>query len=173
MMDENEIYKKAAESFTEKPTLEVEVNIEPENRWHKLLMLLRIKPKTIKYTLRPTLVGNRVRIASRALLFPKEAFKSGNVLNELWELSIDNNEDLIYIAAVALQNDRNEPSEFLLKELKWVDDKVLFGILDKSLSQIDLQSFMKSTILIVGTEMMKPKNEMGQVTGEIIASGEE
>lgn len=172
-MNENEILKTAAEAFTEKPSLEIEVKIEPENRWHKLLMLLRIKPKTIKYELRPTLVGNRVRIASRAVLFPKDTFKSVNVMKELWALSKERNEDLIYIAAVALQNDRNEPSEFLLEELRWVDDKVLFGILDKALSQIDLQSFMKSTILIVGTEMMRPENEMGQVAGETIASGEE
>lgn len=167
-MDEKEIFQKAAELFTDKPT-EIEIIPEPKNLLHKILMKLRIKPKSIKYKVKPLLSGNRARIISRAVKFPESPFEKG-VLNGLYKLSEDHNEDLLYIAAVAIQNDREEPSAFLIEELRWVEDKVLFRIIDHALGQGDLNHFMKSTILIMGTETM---TTMGpKVQKELIASGD-
>lgn len=169
-MNENSIFQNAAEVFVDKP-IEILITPEPKNKLHKLLIFLRFKKKSLKYQLRHTLVGNRIRIASRAVLFPEDVFENG-IMQSLWQLSKTHSQDLIYIAAVAIQNNRDEPEPFLLEELKWVDDATLFTIVDKALSQIDIESFMKSTILITGTEMMKEKEKGPNEQKEIIASGD-
>lgn len=176
-MTENEILSKAAETFTDKAKI-IKVPIEPKNRIEKLMIKMGWKKGYIEYPVRKILYGNRIRIAAKAVRLPVDVFKGKNLIEALMESSLAYNEDLIYIAAVAIQNDRHEPSKTLLDQLRWVDDSVFAEILDKSLNMFDVQSFMKSIALIKGTEtILKRDPEITdkaslQDTRETIARGE-
>lgn len=173
MKREDQIKAKASKIFADEPKT-IDIPIEPRNWIEKLLIKYKIKKGFVSYPIRKILYGNRERIASRAVNFPDDIITSGNVLEALFKASLEINDDLLYIAAVAVQNDRYEPSKALLDQLKWVDDSVFADILDKSLSMFDLQSFMKSIVLIKGTVLTSEKRKTSlQDTREMIARGEE
>jgi len=140
------------------PTNYVDIPLEPKNYIDRLLIKWKIKNQVVRYPLRTILQSNRVRIAEKAVKLPKDFFKD----NEgLFAAALDNsliiNDDLIYIVAVAIQNNRNEPSKKLLNRLKWLDDTTFYTVFDEALSMLDLQSFLKCIALIIGTEpLIKP-----------------
>lgn len=170
-MNEQEVLIKAAESFTDKPKF-IDIPIEPKNRLEKLLIKWKIKKGYLRYPVRKMLVGNREIIAAMALKFPTDTLSSDNILRDVFKASVTVSEDLRYIVAVAVQNDRHEPSETLLDQLKWVDDSVFAEILEKSISTADLQAFINSIVLVIGTKAPKEKTSLKD-TREIIARTEE
>lgn len=133
---------------------EVRIPVLPKSKWHKILQKLGFAKKELVYNMRKIRVGNRERIASRALNLPEEINNGEAMIKRVLQLSKDNNKDLIYCAAVALQNDRFEPRKELLDALQWVDDELLSSIIDRGLSEIDIQNFMRPIILIVGTQSL-------------------
>ncbi|TDQ79587.1 hypothetical protein [Sphingobacterium yanglingense] len=136
------------------------IPILPKNKWHGFLQKIGVCKKHLTYTLRRIRVGNRERIAQKGLNIPDEINDGTPLLTKIFELSTSNNADLIYCAAVALQNDRNEPTEELLDTLKWVDDDLLYSILERGLSEIDIQNFLKSIVLMKGTNsLMKTETQ--------------
>ncbi|WP_256013108.1 hypothetical protein [Desertivirga xinjiangensis] len=156
-MEEKNVLSNASGILTDSASDRLEFTIEPKTFLDKLLVKLRLKKKQImSYELRPILVGNRYKIACKALNIPSSILESG-IMTAIMKGSHDHTDDFIYIAAVAIQNDRNEPSKELLEELRWVDDKTLAVLLDKALSTIDVQAFMKSIILILGAEILSQK----------------
>lgn len=155
-MTEHEILSRAAEIVTDKSEV-VEIPIEPKNRLDRLLMRLGLRKASRTFHLRKILVGNRYRIAAKAVKLPESLFKDNNIVRLLFEGTYALNDDLLYIAAVTLQNDRYEPSHELIDMLRWVDDSVLFDILDKGLNMVDVQSFMNSIVLIKGTQVTLTK----------------
>lgn len=170
-MTDQEILSKAANSFINNPK-EIKIPIEPKNWIERLLIKKGYKKAFAVYPVRKILNGNRFRIASRAVKFPEDILKGKDLHKMIFESTIAINDDLIYIAAVAVQNDRNEPSKTLLDQLKWVDDSVFADILDKSLSMIDLPAFIRSIVLIQGTENLLIQKTSPQDTREIIARGD-
>ncbi|WP_090632206.1 hypothetical protein [Parapedobacter indicus] len=154
----NEILSKAAQVFADESLGVIEVPITPRNVLHRLLMKIGIKPRSLNYQMRKISVGNRYRIASRAVKLPAGIIQPGNVVKSFMEASAVFTDDLIYITAVALQNDRHEPSPQLLDALRWMDDEKCADILDLVLSKMDIQAFMKSIALVVGTENLTEKD---------------
>jgi len=149
---------------TVKAFLDVEepilIPIHPKNRWHAFLQRIGIAKKELCYTLKKIRVGNREKIGLRSENIPNDLNDGKSLINKILELSAKNTSDFIYCAAVALQNDKNEPSEELLDALKWVDDDFLYQILEKSISQIDVENFLKSIVLIKGTtSLMKTESQ--------------
>ncbi len=169
-MKKEEIKAKASQVFVDEPQV-IDIPIEPKNWFEKLLIKYKIKKGFVSYPVRKILYGNRKRIAARAVNLPDDIFNIENIREALFKASVEMNDDLLYIVAVAVQNDRHEPSETLLDLLRWVDDSVFADIMDKSLSMIDLQSFMKSIVLIKGTIPTMKKTSLSD-TREMIARGE-
>lgn len=167
-MREEEVLSKAAETFVNTPKV-IEIPIEPKNKLDKVLMNWGLKSKVVKYPIRKILVGNRFRIASKAVKMPLDIFKSKDVIQTVMDASFEINDDLIYVCAVAIQNNRHEPSKTLLNQLRWVNDSVFADILDQSLSMIDVQSFIKSIVLVKGTDILTERKTSLQDTREIIA----
>lgn len=157
-IDEKDILSRAAKSFADESLQKVILPVEPKTRLGRILTNLGLrKRKELVYHLRKIKVGNRKRIAARAVKLPSDIFSSSNIIRSFFHAGNDFTDDLIYITAVALQNDRHEPSEELLDALRWLDDDDFFTILDKSLSTLNIQAFMSSIALIVGVEDLKEK----------------
>lgn len=152
-MDEKEVYKQEKRTFLDSGET-VEIAVMPSNWFEKILQRIGLKPKFLAYTLRKIRVGNRERIGLRLYDFPDNVMDGSHLLKKVFEISKNNNADLIYCAAVCLQNDKNEPSKQLLDALKWIDEEQLFYILDKGLSHIDIENFLKSIVLISGAKSL-------------------
>lgn len=152
-MKETEKVKQAIEGVLDIGK-DVEIPVLAKNKWQKLLQTIGLKPRSLKYTLRRIKVGNRERIAMRIEGFPEEIINGKAYMHRILELSSLHTKDLIYCAAVALQNDPNEPKAELLDALAWVDDEYLFKVLERSFEEIDAKNFLNSIVLIVGTQSL-------------------
>lgn len=153
-MDEKQILKMVGETLTNKKK-PVTIDIPVRNSIHKKLMDWGWLPKTKTYMISPILVGNRYRVSSVAIGLPDDTFDNG-VLDfaKAWQAVNDHTEDFIYIVAVCIQNREKEPSNRLLKKLRWINDEDFFKLLDVSLTQAGLPSFMKSIVLIKGQSVL-------------------
>ena len=132
----------------------VTIPILSKNKCHSFLQRIGIARKALRYTLKKIKVGNRERIGLSGLNITDDLNDGTPLIAKILELSAKNTQDLVYCAAVALQNDNKEPSKKLLEALKWVDDEFLANILEMSISEIDIQNFLKSIVLIKGTKSL-------------------
>ena len=145
------ILSSAVDTLTEKPVT-IEVPVKPNGKLDRFLMKLRLKKKTISYVIRPLRVGNRKRIASRSLHIPDDFLKQGLVKALMDPQFIDH---CIYAVAVGIQNNRDEPTDALLKFVEFqFDDTDIYTALDAMFGRIDLGSFTKSIILIKGSNVL-------------------
>lgn len=152
-MQDKEIKAEAVKAFLDVGNT-VEIHILPKNKWESVLQRIGLKKKVLTYTLKKIKVGNRERIGIVSDLLPQEIYDETYIVKRVLELSKSHTRDLIYCAAVALQNDVKEPSRELLEALRWVDDEFLTNILEVSISNIDVSNFLKSIILVVGTKSL-------------------
>lgn len=158
-MQEKDFAKQAVEGVLDLGKT-IEIPVLANNGWQRILQKIGFKKKTLVYTLRKIRVGNRERIAVRMDGLPVQLNDGTPFLKKIFSLSKDHTGDFIYSAAVALQNDANEPTEELLYALRWVDDEFLFSILQRSFEEIDAGNFLNSIVLISGTEsLMKTETE--------------
>jgi hypothetical protein len=154
-----EIKKKAIETFIDKSE-EIIIPILPKNWFHKILQKVGLKKKELIFTLRKMRTGNRERIAPKLYEFPEFVRDETYILKRVFELTVDQQASLNYVVAVALQNDRNEPTKELLEAVKWLDDEQFSYILEKSIGSIDIENFLKSIILISGTaKLIRTENQ--------------
>ncbi len=154
-----EIKKKAIETFIDKSE-EIIIPLLPKNWFHKILQKVGLKKKELKFTLRNMRTGNRERVAPKLYEFPEFVRDETYILKRVFELTVDQQTSLNYVVAVALQNDRNEPTKELLDAVKWLDDEQFSYILEKSIGSIDIENFLKSIILISGTaKLIRTENQ--------------
>lgn len=154
-----EIKKKAIETFIDKSE-DIIIPLLPKNWFHKILQKVGLKKKELIFTLRKMRNGNRERIAPKLYDFPEFVRDDTYILKRVFELTVDQQASLNYVVAVALQNDRNEPSKELLDAVKWIDDEQFAYILEKSIGSIDIENFLKSIILISGTaKLIRTENQ--------------
>ncbi|MFC3353700.1 hypothetical protein [Sphingobacterium zeae] len=154
-----EIKKKAIETFIDKSE-EIIIPLLPKNWFHKILQKVGLKKKELIFTLRKMRTGNRERIAPKLYEFPEFVRDETYILKKVFELTVDQQASLNYVVAVALQNDRNEPTKDLLDAVKWLDDEQFSYILEKSIGSIDIENFLKSIILISGTaKLIRTENQ--------------
>lgn len=153
-MQEKDILSLVASTLTEEAKT-IEIDIVPSTWLQKLLIKKGFLKSKKVYSIKPILVGNRYRISSVANRLPGDTFENGKLnLSKAWEAIEAHTEDFIYVVAVCIQNDRNAPSKRLLESLRWMDDKEFLKILDASLSQVGVTSFMNSIILIKGANVL-------------------
>lgn len=154
-MTELELLQQEGETVTEKSKT-ITISNRPKNGIEKLLMKIGLMKRERVFEISPILVGNRLRISARACFdVPENLFVDGILdLEKAWPVIKSRTDDFIYIVAVCIQNNRNEPSKRLLEYLRWTSDEEFFNILDKSLSMAGLKSFMHSIILIKGSSVL-------------------
>lgn len=172
-MDENEILAKAADTFIDVPKT-VEVMIFPHNRRESLLQRMGLMAKRKVFTIRPVLAGNMVRISGKAVNLPKELWVSedDSFTDVLGGLAVKHMDDMIYVIAVAIQNDRHEPDKSLLNFIRYrFSAKNMYEVVGTITEQMNQKDFLKSISLIKGMNILRLK-ESPQETEEIIASGE-
>jgi hypothetical protein len=149
----NKILSQVGKTVVQEPKI-VEVNIKPKNWLQKLLIKKGFLPSKKVFTIYPVLVGNRLRISSKALNIPDGLFSSQMEEGEIWKAILAHTDDLIYAVAVCIQNNKKEPSKGLLNYLRWIDDAKFYELLDASLSMANVPNFTKSIILIRGSNVI-------------------
>lgn len=158
-MEEKDIKKKAIETLIDQGE-EIRIPILPKNLFHKILQRIGLKKKELVFCLRKIRVGNRERIAAKLFDFPEFERDDTYIYKRVFQLTVEHQEVLNYVVAVALQNDRNEPSKELLEAVKWIDDKLFTYILDQSISAIDIENFLSTIVVVSGTaKLMKTENQ--------------
>ncbi len=156
-MEETKV--KAIETLIDKPN-EIVIPVLPKNWFEKLLQRIGLKKKCLVFQLKKIRNGNKERIAPRLYDFPEFIQDDTYILKRLFQLTIEQQSNLNYCVAVALQNDRNEPSKELLEAVKWLDDEQFAIILEKSIGSIDVENFFKSIILVSGAaKLIRAENQ--------------
>jgi hypothetical protein len=136
----------------------IEIDIKPTNWLQKLLMKKGFLKSKRVFEIAPILVGNRYRISGVALKIKAGIFSPGFTNEELWKAIQEHTDDLIYVVAVCIQNNKKEPSKGLLNYLRWIDDDKFFELLDASLAMLGVVNFTKSIILIGGQNVITAKD---------------
>jgi hypothetical protein len=163
-MSDSKILQGVADRVTDKPFT---VSIDYKNlTWlERLKIRVKLMPPKMTFTVKPITVGNFERIAPAINRIPEDVFKLG-VIRSFTEHGLKHLDDYLFIIAVGLTNKKKAPSEEFLQllkdEMSWQDISSAF---EQIMSHLGTQDFIKSTILIKGTEILK----VGQVAGEIIA----
>lgn len=174
-MDEISIKKSAIKTFLDEQET-IEIPVLPKTKFDSFLQKIGIKKKLLKYNLRKLRVGNRERIAVRLFDFPDQIMNNSVLIKRVFELTKERHQDMIYCAAVALQNDRNEPSKELIDAINWVSEETFQYIFEKALGQLDIENFLKSIVMLTGTaSLIKAENQQASLddSGGIIAPGTE
>lgn len=156
-MEETKV--KAIETLIDKPN-EIVIPVLPKNWFEKLLQRIGLKKKCLVFQLKKIRNGNKERISPKLYDFPEFIQDDTYILKRLFQLTIEQQANLNYCVAVALQNDRNEPSKELLEAVKWLDDEQFAIILEKSIGSIDVENFFKSIILVSGAaKLIRAENQ--------------
>lgn len=155
-MQEADNNKKVIEPYLDNAEI-VEIPLLPKNKIDAFLKRIGVRKRKLTYRLRKVKVMNRERMALKGFDLPKNINDGTYLLQKVFELSVKHTDTIVYCAAVALQNDENEPNEELIRALKMTDDEFLFKILDKSIALIDIQNFLNSIVLLAGVESMTAK----------------
>ncbi len=174
-MDEISIKKSAIKTFLDEQET-IEIPVLAKTKFDSFLQKIGIKKKLLKYNLRKLRVGNRERIAVRLFDFPDQIMNNTVLIKRVFELTKERHQDMIYCAAVALQNDRNEPSKELIDAINWVSEETFQYIFEKALGQLDIENFLKSIVMLTGTaSLIKAENQQASLSdsGGIIAPGTE
>lgn len=159
-MEEKDIKKKAIKTLIDSSE-EITIPLLPRNWFDSFLQKIRLKKKELKFNLRKIRVGNRERIAAKLFDFPEFERDQTYIYKRVFQLTVDHQETMNYVVAVALQNDRNEPSKQLLDAVKWIDDKLFAYILEQAISSVDVENFLSSIVVISGTaKLMKTENQL-------------
>ncbi|MFC4212155.1 hypothetical protein ACFOWA_13225 [Pedobacter lithocola] len=140
--EEKESLSTAGDILTEKPSL-IEVTIKPKNLVQHFLITIRCITNKRVFVLRPLLVGNMFRIASKVVLIPSN-FLEQNLTTAIMVGANQHLSKLVYCVACALQNDHREPTNRLIKLIEnefTLSD--LCQIFDGILLQINTKDFME------------------------------
>jgi hypothetical protein len=160
--------REVGEAFSDKPKA-VTITIRPLNWKERLLMKIGLMERQRVFKIYPILVGNRKRVSANAsFVLPADLFTDGLLdIGKAWPVIQERTDDLIYVVATCIQNNREEPSKHLIDFLTWIDDVQFYNILDKSLSMVGVQSFIKSIILMKGSSVLNVKDPVAITAPEL------
>ncbi|WP_316778423.1 hypothetical protein [Pedobacter antarcticus] len=153
--------QKVGEAYIENAKT-VTIQLRPLNRMESLLMKIGLMKRRRVFKIYPILVGNRKRISTRAsFVLPENLFTDGTLdISKAWKVIHERTDDFIYIVALCIQNNKKEPSRHLIDFLTWIDDHQFYNILDQSLSLAGIESFMRSIILIKGSNVLNVQEKV-------------
>ena len=158
-MEEAEILKRVADLTIGRKLRDLVIPIRYYTRKEKFInWVTRNKKKYRVFELYPSVTGNMIRIADKAMLLPDEL-----IGNSLYELAIPliskYGDHIVYIVAAGIQNNKLEPSRQLLAFVRDnFTSELLYDALYPILEGAGMQAFTSSTILIKGTDsILKPR----------------
>lgn len=148
-----ETLSRTGDILTEKPIF-VTVNLRPKNKIDKFLMHIRLKSNNRVFELRPIVVGNMIRIASKVIEIPEDIIDQ-QMLEVLMNGTHEHMDKLIYIVACGIQNNRKEPSTELIEFIKYEFTSTdVAKVIDNILMQMNAKDFIKSIVLIRGLNVL-------------------
>lgn len=154
MQRELDVIAASVDAINAKPIM-VTVDCKPRNFYTKYLMKWGILPKQRTFEVRPSTVRNMQRIAKMAVQIPDDYLENKSVSKALIEGISDHMDKMIYIVACGLQNDHREPTPALLDLIKdEFTQAEITGVFDIILSQIGVQDFMRSIVLMRGMKIL-------------------
>ena len=147
----------AAETITDK-SVEFTIDVRPRSQMHALLQRVKLRPIVKKYNIQPIVLGNLQRI-SRLLLTispDKQKIQAGELMDEIYRTADQHGRVMAEACAIAIQNNRQEPSKALIAELEDnLTAKEMSTLLAIVVKQMDLVNFMNSIISIRGLNVLE------------------
>ena len=169
-MTDNQIITAAVDALTGKTIYEFDVvNLNPSKRT-LLDKLLRkpLAPQSRHFVIKPTVVANQYRIASKSLSLPVDLFEDQSKMLAYVPQHLPT---MIYIIAAAITNTRDEPSSELIAYLEDnLDNLDVLQILAASLQSANMQSFLISITLMNGLAKILTTSVNPLDGSELIAS---
>lgn len=157
-----------ADAVTAKDYL-FEITINPENWFHALMQKIGLSPKKKVCTIRPIVTGNLIRISKLLLTIDKDALKdTTSFLDTSYRLMSDHGETLATVVAIAIQNDRHEPSQKLVDMIKNnLSMEEMFRLVAYVLDKMDHKNFLFTISSIRGLNVLEngeKKNGLSEVS---------
>lgn len=155
-IDRNKLLQEVVDIATDK-TKEFKIEIPKRNWFHGLQQKLGFAEKERTYILRRLRVNNSMKMSALAQKIPDEL-----VVGDFIKFAIDNchlyGDILIESCAIAIQNDRKEPSKELLDVVRYdFEWSTIQEILDWAWPQV-ATSFFNTIVSVKGTtEILRPK----------------
>lgn len=179
-MTDNQIITAAVDALTGKTIYEFDIENRsykfiptPEQTvWQRLLRKPIVEPTQVEksrhFVIKPTVVANQYRIASKSLSLPVDLFEDQSKMLAYVPQHLPT---MIYIIAAAITNTRDEPSSELIAYLEDnLDNLDVLQILAASLQSANMQSFLISITLMNGLAKILTTSVNPLDGSELIAS---
>lgn len=167
-MNDKEILASANDAIVEKP-FEFKVEVNPKNWYHKLLIRLKIRPKVLNLTIKPTVLGARIWYSKSLLgvgVSDQDLERPESMVNH--EATLNHTLKIANAIASAIHNKNSEPP-------KWLVDAILDNFSSEDLMNvtqvlkgfINSKDFLHSIILLTGMSL----NEKEEIIASTPTSG--
>ncbi|AMR34132.1 hypothetical protein A0256_23120 [Mucilaginibacter sp. PAMC 26640] len=176
-MQDNQLFKSVADTFTDKPIYEINVPIrnlpapKPRSIWDRLLRRpVAAEPETHRIlTFYPCVVANQYRIAGECALLPTEIYEdqSMNIA-----LVLAHQPRIVYIVASAIQNNHLEPDSALIQFIECnMTGEQLQNCLMASFQALNMEAFTNTIILMrpMVNILMSPEDGSESIASHIEA----
>lgn len=152
---EKDILHDVADTITGKP-YQFEIIILPQNRFHKWLQRIGWMPTKKEFSITPIVFGNLVRISKLLLSIDPGLIKGKNFLDISHHVVAAHADTIVTILAIAIQNNKYEPSSDLIKLIKYnLAAEEMYQLLAYVLDKMDLKNFISSIISIRGLNVLE------------------
>ena len=149
-----DILSRVADAVNEK-AVSFQISIIAQNRLQKWFQQLGWMPMKKEFLIRPIVLGNLIRISKLLLTINPQAITGKNFLDIGHKMIADHADTMAIIIAIAIQNNRHEPSAKLVAIIKNnLSSRELYELLAYVLDKMDLKNFISSIISIRGLNVL-------------------
>lgn len=116
--------------------------------------------KKVEYLLTRLKLGTMLRISKRAVNIERGLLAAPMAISDIFlHLLRENVDDAIYCIACAITNEKKEPSQEVIEQIKWsMDSEMMAKILAIIISMMDAQSFTSGIISMIGLDILTGMN---------------
>lgn len=177
-MEQKTVLNQVAETVLTEP-VKIKVTVGPCNKLHKWLQDLKLSPKIVVLEIKPTVLGNLIRISKLLLSVDTTALSKSNVLEGNYQLMAQHSETIARVIATAVHNRVDEPPESLVKLILYnFSSTELLTVVKIVRRQMEVRNFMTTIISARGLNVLdseQTKNGNAEVSpstpGRQIAHG--
>lgn len=139
-----EVIKQEADALIQQP-VKIAIDIQPRNSIEKWLQRKKLLPKKRMFLIHPMVLGSLIRISK--LIADLEVSIDKLDAETSYNLIKDHGRTMATIAAIAVTNERKEPTESLINFFLYrLTSNELASLVNVVLKQMDVQSFLVATI---------------------------
>lgn len=154
-----EIIKQEADALIQEP-ITLTIDIPAKNRVHKLLQQKKILPVKKVFQVRPLVLGSLIRISKLLADIDVAKIDKEKFAEVSFELMQGHSETMAKIAAIAVTNEKKEPSKALVNFFLYqLTAKELFSVVQIVLKQMDVQSFLLGIISVRNLNVIETNPE--------------